>query len=120
MQQGIKIIEGASAFNSGKSVLNNSFLYTFEEQGEFCVISENAQNTFCVIRVLEKANKIETPELVNQESYILNKNHKVFLHCKTPNSTIHYTTDGSTPSKLSKVIIIYFHIFLVYLLNILT
>lgn len=99
----LKIIDGALAFNSGKPVLNNSFLHTFEDEGTFCVVSEGAKNTFCLINVLKSAHKTATPKLVNQDQCVLYKYHKIFLDCETPDSTIHYTTDGSTPSKLTPV-----------------
>lgn len=84
--------------------MNNSFLHTFEEEGSFCVVSDGATKTYCVIQVLRNAAQTGTPRLVNQDPMILYKYHKIFLDCQTPNAVIHYTTDGSLPSKLTAVI----------------
>ena len=99
----LQIVSGPNAFNSGQPVMNNKFLHRFDEEGTFCVISEGASDTYCLVRVLQKAFKRETPDLVTEEPYVLYKYHKIFLDCKTPDSTIHYTLDGSMPSKLSLV-----------------
>lgn len=85
-------------------VQNNSFLHSFEDVGEFCVISEGAPGSYCIIRVLLDAQKTETPKLVHKESLIVYKYHKVLLECGTSGADIHYTIDGSAPSKLTKVI----------------
>lgn len=78
-------------------------MHRFDDEGVYCVVSEGAPGSYCIIRVLQKVYKTATPELVNDEPYVLYKYHKIFLDCKTPNSTIHYTLDGSVPSKLSLV-----------------
>ncbi len=54
---------------------------------------------------MSKFNKTETPTLAKRISYVIAKHHKVFLKCATSSSTIHYTTDGSTPSNLAAVFI---------------
>lgn len=97
------MIEGLKGFNSGESVKNNSFLHSFEEEGTYCVISSGTPNTYCLIRVLKEASKTEMPQLVNQEANVIYKNHKIYLNCRTPSSTIHYTIDGSPPTKLSRL-----------------
>ena len=99
----MRAIDGSLAFNSGKPVVNNSFLHTFEEEGTYCVVSEGAPNTYCIIQVLRTATKADAPQLVNQDPQVLYKNHRIFLHSHTPNVSIHYTTDGSAPNKLSAV-----------------
>ena len=104
----MRVIDGPKAFNSGKPVLNNSFLYTFEEEGSYCVMSEGANKSgsgrpYCLIQVLRSVHKAATPRLAHQESFVLLKNHKIHLECDTPDVIIHYTTDGSTPNKLTQV-----------------
>ena len=99
----MRTIDGPAAFNSGKPVVNNSFLHTFEEEGIYCVKSEGAPNTYCVIKVLKSVTKTDKPKLVNQEPYVLYKNHRVYLHSATHGAIIHYSLDGSTPTKLSPV-----------------
>ena len=102
-QNALKTITGINGFNSGAAVTNNSFLHAFEEEGLFCVVSDGAPEAYCLINVLKQAQKTGKPELVNQEPSVLYKNHKVFLHCHTPASSIYYTLDGSQPTKLANV-----------------
>lgn len=100
----LRRIEGPTGFTSGRPVINNSFLHTFDEEGIFCVISEasSAGNKphYCLVNVMRSADKTETPALANpNESMVLYKYAKVFLQCDTNDAKIHYTTDGSMPSK---------------------
>ena len=85
----MKVIEGPEGFTSGKVVLNNSFLYTFEQEGRYCVVSDGAKQTYCIIQVSRLITKAATPELVNSEPYVLYQDHKIFLHSQTPNVVIH-------------------------------
>ena len=85
--------------------MNNSFLHAFEDGGEFCVSSEGAPNSYCIVRVVDAAQKAQTPKFVNKEPFIMFKYHKVLLECGTTNAAIHFTTDGSAPTKISPVII---------------
>lgn len=113
-KQPLRTIQDRSGFNSGKPVLNNSFLYTFEEEGAFSVISEGPMKSiaqsndttaqpYCIVHVLSAAQKAATPRLANNEPFVMLKNHKVFLECDTPDVIIHYTTDGTMPNKLTQV-----------------
>ena len=47
------MIQGAQSFNSGKPVPNNSFLYTFDENGKFTVASQGAPGYACTVVVLD-------------------------------------------------------------------
>ena len=47
------MIHGAKSFNSGKPVPNNSFLYTFDEDGSYTVASQGAPGFFCTVVVLD-------------------------------------------------------------------
>jgi hypothetical protein len=97
----VRAIDGPKGFTSGKPVNNNSFLHTFDEEGVFCVVSEGARGKHCLINVMKKVEKTETPRLTNQESSVVIKGSKIVLTCDTPDSIIHYTLDGSMPSKKS-------------------
>ena len=97
----MKIIEGPRGFSSGKPVNNKSFLHTFEEAGMFCVISEGAPGKHCIVNVLKQATKAEKPRLSKQYELAVYTNSKVHLACDTPDAAIHYTIDGSKPSKKS-------------------
>lgn len=101
-------MEGSRAFNSGKLVQNNSFLHTFEVEGVYSVISEGAQNTHCLVHVLKSVQRASKPMLAQPEPSVLTKYQKIYLQCDTPNVTIHFTTDGSTPNKLTEVTLIQF------------
>lgn len=52
-QEPLNVIHGAKSFNSGKPVPNNSFLYTFDEDGSYTVASQGAPGFFCTIVVLD-------------------------------------------------------------------
>ena len=83
--------------------MNNTFLHTFEEEGMYCVVSDGADYTYCIIKVIRTAKKTSTPKLVNEEPYAVQKYHKVYLDCDTKNAHIHFTTDGTIPTKRSLV-----------------
>lgn len=85
-------------------VPNNRFLHSFEEKGEYCVISEGAPGEICIIRVLIQAQKVKMPKLIYPASIFAYKYDKVELECDTSDVEIHYTLDGSAPNKLTKVI----------------
>jgi len=99
----IKVVQGPSGFNSGKPVVNNSFLHRFDKPGKYSVVSEGSPDSICTVQVLVSASKTETPSFANEEPFVVYRLHKVLLKCNTKNATIHYTTDGSTPSELSPV-----------------
>ena len=106
--------QGTKAFSSGQPVVNNNYLYTFEEDGEYCVTSYGASGYYCLIRVFDKATKTSTPRFVNKEAHIINKYHKVHLHCDTNQSQIYYTTNGTQPNKQSPFLkVIYDYCFLI-------
>ena len=52
-QEPLNVIHGAKSFNSGKPVPNNSFLYTFDEDGSYTVASQGAPGFFCTVVVLD-------------------------------------------------------------------
>lgn len=54
IQAPLSIIQGGRSFNSGKPVTKNSFLYTFDESGDYCVASQGAPGHAGTITVLEK------------------------------------------------------------------
>ena len=95
------MVEGIKAFSSNELSLNDNFLYTFEEGGEYYIASEGARGQVCLVNVLENAKKTATPKLINVESSIINKYHRIHLHCDTPGASIYYTTNGMQPNKNS-------------------
>ena len=69
-----------------------------------------------MVNVLNNVLKTATPKLVNREPSIINKYHKIHLHCDTPGATIYYTTNGMQPNKNSpslKVIFLKFNMRLI-------
>lgn len=44
-------MSGARAFNSGKPVEDNCFIYTFDESGDYTVISHGAPGYSCVVHI---------------------------------------------------------------------
>ena len=46
LQTPLSVIQGGKSFNSGKPISRNSFLYTFDDPGMFCVASQGAPG-FC-------------------------------------------------------------------------
>ena len=98
----MSVVEGPSAFNSGAKVINNRFLHTFEEEGMYCVMSDGADYTYCIIKAVRTDKKTATPKLVFDEQYLVEKYHKVYLE-SNKKATIYYTTDGTIPTKRSLV-----------------
>jgi hypothetical protein len=50
---------------------------------------------------MKKVEKTETPRQIHQDSAVVIKGSKIILTCDTRDSVIHYTLDGSMPSKKS-------------------
>ena len=98
LKESWEIIEGSKAFNSGALTLNHNFLNTFEEEGVYCVASFGAPDFYCLLNVLERATKADSPTLVNREPYLIDKYHKIHLNCKTIGAKIYYTTNGTQPN----------------------
>lgn len=53
LQTPLNMIKGPRAFNSGRPLINDSFLYTFDEDGTYTVVSQGAPGFSCTINVLE-------------------------------------------------------------------
>lgn len=51
-QEPLNVVSGVKSFNSGKPVKNNSFLYTFDELGNFTVASQGAPGYACTVHVI--------------------------------------------------------------------
>ncbi|ESO91438.1 hypothetical protein LOTGIDRAFT_153880 [Lottia gigantea] len=99
--QPLNVIEGIKSFNSGKLLRNNSFLYTFDDEGVYTVASQGAPGYSCNIYIKSHANRSSQPMIVEGNGGIVDKNHCVELYCDTPESDIYYTTDSSPPSLAS-------------------
>lgn len=106
-KESFKIIEGDDAFTSGEVKKNANFLYTFDLEGKYWLMSEGAPGFCCLINVLIKANKTAAPKLVNRESYVVDKYHKVHLDTSDPNAKIFYTTNGTQPYMQSPFLKLY-------------
>lgn len=52
-QTPLNMIKGPRAFNSGRPLPNDSFLYTFDEDGNYTVISQGAPGFSCTVNVME-------------------------------------------------------------------
>lgn len=70
LKEPLNVIHGAKSFNSGKPIPNNSFLYTFDEDGSYTVASQGAPSFYCTIVVMDVGKlcskphqKIKPPQL---------------------------------------------------------
>ncbi len=52
IQTPLSVIQGGKSFNSGKPVAKNSFLYTFDDPGMYCVASQGAPGFCATVAVL--------------------------------------------------------------------
>ncbi|XP_067685414.1 uncharacterized protein [Haliotis asinina] len=95
----LNVIQGALSFNSGKPVTNNSFLYTFDEEGNYTVASQGAPGFACTIVVMDVAPRCPEPRITSESNGgTVNRYSLVKLACPLDGATIHYTTDGSLPA----------------------
>jgi len=46
------VVQGKNAFNSGKVVKHNSYMFTFDDDGHYCVASEGAPGYAGSVNVL--------------------------------------------------------------------
>ena len=53
LQAPLNMIKGPKAFNSGRPLPNDSFLYTFDEGGSYTVVSQGAPGYSCTVNVLD-------------------------------------------------------------------
>ncbi|XP_041347758.1 uncharacterized protein LOC121367568 [Gigantopelta aegis] len=101
-EQPLNVIQGAQSFNSGKPVPNNSFLYTFDENGTFTVASQGAPGYSCTVMVLDVAPRASEPYIKSEQNGgTLNRNVRIFLASETEGASIYYTTDGTAPAEYS-------------------
>ena len=119
-QSPLTAIAGKLAFNSGKASPRNSFMYTFDDEGVFTVMSQGAPTCSCQVHVLHSGVRVSRPQIESasretrttdrkrkrsdESGGIVRKGHEVQIKCSTPNARIYYTTDGSMPElhKLSE------------------
>ena len=57
-QKPLSVIQGGKSFNSGRPVPNNSFLYTFDEPGNYCVASQGAPGFAGNVQVMQDGKYI--------------------------------------------------------------
>ena len=53
LQAPLSVIQGGQSFNSGRPVAKNSFLYTFDEPGMYCVASQGAPGFAGTVTVID-------------------------------------------------------------------
>ncbi len=53
LQTPLSVIQGGKSFNSGKPVARNSFLYTFDDPGMYCVASQGGPGFCGTVSVLK-------------------------------------------------------------------
>ncbi|XP_064633270.1 uncharacterized protein LOC135491376 [Lineus longissimus] len=94
----LSVIQGAKSFNSGKPVASNSFLYTFDDTGVFCVASQGAPGFAGVVNVLGKEVRAALPVIVSDRNGgVVDRYTRVKLNTTTPDAKIYYTVSGKTP-----------------------
>eukprot|EP00105_Crassostrea_gigas_P035802 XP_019919950.1 PREDICTED: uncharacterized protein LOC105321045 [Crassostrea gigas] len=95
----LNVVSGVKSFNSGKPVKNNSFLYTFDELGNFTVASQGAPGYACTVNVISTAEHVKEPTISSNSinGGTIDQFSKIELTCETLGSKIFYTTDGSPP-----------------------
>ncbi|XP_046358181.2 uncharacterized protein LOC124136325 [Haliotis rufescens] len=95
----LNVIQGAQSFNSGKPVANNSFLYTFDEEGAYTVASQGAPGFACTISVMDVAPRCPEPRITSDSNGgTVNRYSIVKLACSLDGTSIYYTIDGSLPA----------------------
>ncbi|CAG5119537.1 unnamed protein product, partial [Candidula unifasciata] len=91
-------ITGPKAFNSGKPLDNNCFLYTFDEAGDYTVASQGAPGYSCVVHIRDEIVQTAEPYNISEKKGgTVERYYRVDLACKTEGAEIYYTTDGSMP-----------------------
>ncbi|XP_052779768.1 uncharacterized protein LOC128217013 isoform X4 [Mya arenaria] len=96
----LNVIHGPKSFNSGKPVGNNSFLYTFDEDGSYTVASQGAPGFYCTIVVMDVGMRVKEPHVDGSVTGgTVEPGTVVRLTCDTPGARIYYTADGS-PAEL--------------------
>ncbi|XP_014669532.1 PREDICTED: uncharacterized protein LOC106810622 [Priapulus caudatus] len=102
------VVQGALAFNSGKAVANNNFLYTFLSEGVFSVTSHGSPGKLGTIRVLDKGVRTTEPRITHGgNGGLVRIPHIVLITSETPGVKIYYTTDAACPEVCNPAIRVY-------------
>ncbi|XP_076447663.1 uncharacterized protein LOC143284653 isoform X3 [Babylonia areolata] len=100
----LNMIKGPRAFNSGRPLPNDSFLYTFDEDGSYTVVSQGAPGFSCTVHVMEVARRTGEPYISSEQTGgTVDRYTKIHMASKTSGAKIYYTLDGSRPSINSKL-----------------
>ena len=62
-QAPLSVIQGGLSFNSGRPTPHNSFLYTFDDPGAFCVASQGAPGYAGTINVIDEGKQMNDLDL---------------------------------------------------------
>ncbi|XP_055882729.1 uncharacterized protein LOC106055997 isoform X2 [Biomphalaria glabrata] len=88
---------GKTYIHSGKPVINSSFVFPFDDPGDYLIISEGAPSHSCSVHVKDSIPRSSAPNISSQ-SELINDRVTVFLETTNPNADIYYTTDGTLPA----------------------
>ncbi|KAK6994911.1 fibronectin, partial [Biomphalaria glabrata] len=88
---------GKTYIHSGKPVINSSFVFPFDDPGDYLIISEGAPSHSCSVHVKDSIPRSSAPNISSQ-SELINDRVTVFLETINPNADIYYTTDGTLPA----------------------
>ncbi|ELT90741.1 hypothetical protein CAPTEDRAFT_219540 [Capitella teleta] len=95
----LSVIQGTRSFNSGRPTPQNSFLYTFDDPGTYCVASQGSPGYAGTVCVIEEENKAALPYISSDfKEGSVDKFHQVLLAVDTHQANIYYTLDGSIPA----------------------
>ncbi|CAL1538548.1 unnamed protein product [Lymnaea stagnalis] len=85
-------------FSSGELVLNNCFLFTFDDPGEYTVVSKGAPGFYCEVNIEDEIARSAAPAILPGSMHLEDGNMLVKLEDKTGGADIYYTTDGTLPA----------------------
>ncbi|KAH9503746.1 hypothetical protein Btru_066540, partial [Bulinus truncatus] len=92
-------IYGKEAFHSGKLLPNSSFLFPFDDPGDYAVVSQGAPGFSCVVHVRDSIPQTHDPVFGKEPEKTLDDGTvQLWLESNKPEAEIYYTTDGTLPA----------------------